>query len=101
MKAQINETKRMQQLAGIKKNLNESIGGYRDIQPLKEGLDEDLFRTVIPGILKNINVYDMKRSYDEGEFDSALQSFKDAGEANPEKMAFSILHAYFAKKIGS
>jgi hypothetical protein len=30
----------MQRLAGIKTNLNESIGGYRDIQPLREMDDE-------------------------------------------------------------
>jgi hypothetical protein len=29
----------MQRLAGIKTNLNESIGGYRDIQPLREAPD--------------------------------------------------------------
>jgi hypothetical protein len=80
--------------------LNESIGGYRDIKPMKEGSDEDLFIKVIPGILKNVNVYDMKRAFDKGEFDSALKSFKDKGEVSQEDMAISILHDYFAKKIG-
>jgi hypothetical protein len=80
--------------------LNESIGGYRDIKPMKEGSDEDLFIKVIPGILKNVNVYDMKRAFDKGEFDSALKSFKDTGEVSQEDMAISILHDYFAKKIG-
>jgi hypothetical protein len=80
--------------------LKESIGGYRDIEPMKEGSDEDLFIKVIPGILKNVNVYDMKRAFDKGEFDSALKSFKDKGEVSQEDMAISILHDYFAKKIG-
>jgi hypothetical protein len=69
--------------------LKESIGGYRDIKPMKEGSDEDLFIKVIPGILKNVNVYDMKRAFDKGEFDSALNSFKDKGEVSQEDMAIS------------
>jgi hypothetical protein len=36
MKKQLNEVKKMQQLAGIKINLNESIEGYGDIQSLNE-----------------------------------------------------------------
>ena len=55
MKKQINEVRRMQQLAGVKKQLNENITNVREIRSLLEKLVNDYINETIDVAGEDLN----------------------------------------------
>jgi hypothetical protein len=86
--------------------LNESIGGYRDIKPMKEEKESIWIKDQIKSIIDNAGINSgaegtLMKMYNNGEFDKALEPFKQAGGGSQEARARTILIAYLQKLDGS